>query len=982
MFKVLLTAINSTLGQILLEADNLPEGLDNIEITLNRHRQFHGIFPEVTTKLKFFCKGGGSEFINAVYLERGIDAQLNCKIYVLQCSNTEHLLYDGIIDMKGVSFDFNGASVTLRPTNCVDLLLTRISNKINLYDEPCFKYLTFDKTAYRRRYVFAPYLVDFPEKEVLGWAQGVLNTSACNYGTALAPEIVTAADFFIGLGTTGKSIFICDGNGIPPPCTFNPACDNFNVHPTSANNDWSPSKGAQVQYAVIRNYPPVRWTNNDLDFANSFNQCDVEGYKQVYVASNPPIPQLPFDYGQGFTGWVQEFRREEYNIVPPSVQFQLAECGRYNRQFRKYYSDSDEAGVEDTYELVPKERLIQVTCDCQEIRIRCRAQGKQKVYFFASEGAAPSAFPNPIVEYIRTETKANLFLIRQQSLATPPSPWADITESFGISPVLSSGTYYDAINCNPLALGKEHYFQNVNAMCGTLSGFAYFTVGGETTWHDFDTGYIEFTFTGCELKRGDCLFFALETLIAGIVDNGPLIIRDVVKWENVEIDILYQLCDRVGTTSVPSIGVHEAFARLVEHYTNNCLSVRSAFYGRENSLDGADDTNFQTEPGCTPPVPNCPDASLNVWSTEYLQSYQTGSHNNAVCPLEGCGAFKIITSGTNLREWSRGIFTSLEELYNAMDSIDNIGIGYLGSEPDAVRVENYSYFYQDGILLSLEVDEQKSRFIRRINAENYYKRLICGYTKDYVRDYVNSIDEFNTAREYNIPVTNAERELNKRCEYIASGYTIEYCRRQRYSSLTDFDEKIFVACVYPSSDTNITQNMWVIEQGITNPTFCGTGTMPFPRQPFGIISPNTTYNWRIRPQYNAVRQLPLILPTLNFTQDKTMQFSYGEVNFDISGSEPGTNRGCDIGYDYINNNPFATCEHQEINNFWVSNLEALNQRIVNEEVEFNYALTFGEFELIRNYPYKQIAVNGERFYVKTIRYSPFKESKITLIKAY
>jgi hypothetical protein len=982
MYRVLLTALNSALGQMLLTGDTLPDGLDSMEIKLARHSEYHGVFPEVSSKLKFLCKDGGRDFIWAVYMEKGIDAQLNCKIYFSQCSGEETLLYDGIIDMKSVSFDSNGANVTLRPTNCVDLFLSRVENKINLFDKPCFKHLTYDKTAFRRRYLYAPYLVEYPEKEILGWAQGVLNTSACNYGTATSPRIVTSSDFVVGLGSTGKTIFVCDGLAVP--CGYNPACDNYNVHPTSANNNWSPSPGAQIQDAKIRNYPVVKWKNNDLDFANEFNQCDVEGFKQDYagfIGTPPPPPQI-MPFGQGFTGWAQEFRREEYNITPPSVQADIIDCGAYVRQFRDRYNDSDEAGVEDGYMLSPRERLIQIKCDCQELRIRCRAKGKQRVFFFASKGANTVSFPNPIVEYIRTSTRANLFLITGQQLATPSNPWQDISTSLGVSGTLTSGTWTGLTPCTPLTLGFEHWYQNTNAGCGTYNGYAYFTVGSENTWVDFDTGYLEFNFTGCDLKRGDCIFFALETLISGIVDNGPIIIRSVVEWTEIEIDVLYQLCDRVGTTKAWSVATHEAFARLVEHYTNNCLSVRSAYYGRSNSLAGADSVSFQTEPNCTPPTPDCPNPMDVVWSTEKLRSYQTGSHTNAVCPSDGCGAFKVLTSGNCLREWSTGIFTSFKELFDSMNAIDNIGAGYLASEPDAIRVENYEYFYQDGVILSLEIDYNKSKFTRSILTSNYYNKLICGYSEDYVKDYVNSIDEFNTPREYNIKVKNADASIIRRCNYIASGYTFEYMRRHKYSASTNFDEKIFVACVYPSTDTSITNNMWRIEQGITNPSYCGTDAIPFPRQPHGIISPQTVYNWRIRPQYNACRNYSAILPSIHFSQDKSLQFAYGEVNYTIRGSEPGNNIGCDIGYDYVSSNPFATCESDEINNFWLNNPRAIKQRIINEEVSFNYALTSGEFELLRNYPYKQIVVNGERFYLKTINYKPGKESKITLIKAY
>jgi hypothetical protein len=574
----------------------------------------------------------------------------------------------------------------------------------------------------------------------------------------------------------------------------------------------------------------------------------------------------------------------------------------------------------------------------------------------------------PKVEFIRANLRGRLFLIRQANLINPPNAWADITETIAQS-VLGSSTWV-APNCVGQTLDKRHFFQNTNANCGILAGWAEFLFGGTTSWYNFDTGYLTYNFTGCDLKRGDAVFFAIETQLAGIVDNGSMIIRTVVAFDQIEADLVYELCDRVGTTTQPAFAVHEALTRLVEHYTNNRIMVRTGFYGRANSLTGAESTTFQTEPSC-PPL-DCPNPAENVLPATVARSFRTGSHPEAVCPTDGCGAYKVITSGGLLRNVTKSLYISFDELFDGLTAIDNIGVGYSDLEPDALRVEAYEYFYKDDVLFEINVDEIKSKMKRRIVSENYFKRVICGYSDDYVKEYVSSIDEFNTPREYSLPVKNAEAELMRRCNLIASGYTIEYCRRHAYTQATEYDEKPFIVCVQPSP-----LDMNKVEVGIHNPSACTTD-IPFFRQPFGIISPQTTYNWRIRPLYNTIRQLPLILPSLHFSQNKTIKFSYGELNYVVRGAEIGAFRGCEVGWDYNNNVKIEHCE-----NINIDPADFIPKpKIVNEEIEFEYVLTPREFVAIKHSPYSKLRVNGELFYIKTIRYSFIKPSKLTLIKAF
>jgi hypothetical protein len=102
------------------------------------------------------------------------------------------------------------------------------------------------------------------------------------------------------------------------------------------------------------------------------------------------------------------------------------------------------------------------------------------------------------------------------------------------------------------------------------------------------------------------------------------------------------------------------------------------------------------------------------------------------------------------------------------------------------------------------------------------------------------------------------------------------------------------------------------------------------------------------------------------------------LNYVVRGAEVGAFRGCEVGWDYNNNVKIEHCENINIDpaNF------TPKPKIINEEVEFEHVLTPREFVAIKHSPYSKLRVNGELFYIKTIKYSFIKPSKLTLIKAF
>lgn len=78
---------------------NDPIGWDEGTYTIQRSERYKGIMHEYTTPLKFHCKGGGKDFIDAAYEDLNIDARVDILIeYDCDGSGTYDTLFTGIIN--------------------------------------------------------------------------------------------------------------------------------------------------------------------------------------------------------------------------------------------------------------------------------------------------------------------------------------------------------------------------------------------------------------------------------------------------------------------------------------------------------------------------------------------------------------------------------------------------------------------------------------------------------------------------------------------------------------------------------------------------------------------------------------------------------------------------------------------------------------------------------------------------------------------
>ena len=270
---------------------------------------------------------------------------------------------------------------------------------------------------------------------------------------------------------------------------------------------------------------------------------------------------------------------------------------------------------------------------------------------------------------------------------------------------------------------------------------------------------------------------------------------------------------------------NEALSHISEYNTNNCMRVYSEFLGRTDSQP-------------------------------YSQI------------IDGCGGMLGITNGLFLRqlEYTRTgdktpiLSLSFNEILEALNCINPIGFSIeKRGEDEVVRVENWEYFYNDSIVVDLGTVSVK----KEPDVKLHFKNFKTGYAKYEAEEY-NGLDEFLTEREYTTNLVNHNLELNKTCQFIASGYAIELTRRTGNTTSSDwrFDNDTFVIALKRSGST------LDVEQGnITSP--------------LNIIDPPTILNFRISPARMAMNWFQYLTTFLKTT--KELIFSSGKGNIAAQG---------------------------------------------------------------------------------------------------
>jgi hypothetical protein len=227
----------------------------------------------------------------------------------------------------------------------------------------------------------------------------------------------------------------------------------------------------------------------------------------------------------------------------------------------------------------------------------------------------------------------------------------------------------------------------------------------------------------------------------------------------------------------------------------------------------------------------------------------------------GEGAHRLITNGYQIRGFQEKIPSIKgKDLLESLAAIDNIGLGleWEGDSPK-LRVEPKKHFYRPEVLFTLPA-VQDLKVVSDTNA--YYNLLELGY-RQYENSGINTLDEFNTKREWGLPFTRTEKKSSKLSAIRADAYGIELARRKPQSDFptegTTYDEQLFFLAA---------KENWEIEYGDSFDTVSG------------LIDPATACNISLSPRHMLLSHYEDIAALLVYSQ-KGVSFRGGEINNEL-----------------------------------------------------------------------------------------------------
>lgn len=356
---------------------------------------------------------------------------------------------------------------------------------------------------------------------------------------------------------------------------------------------------------------------------------------------------------------------------------------------------------------------------------------------------------------------------------------------------------------------------------------------------------------------------------------------------------------------------NETLSRVTEAITDSCLKVKSDYYGRTDSQP--------------------------YTSTE-----------------DGCGSLRVLTSGLKIRRAENPVFfASLKDLFEGLRGIDNIGMG-IESNPfipnyNWLRIEPVEYFYQDDEVLRLPYVPQPEISTQE---QLHYALIKSGYQKWEV-ERINGLDEPNSNREYRTSLTSVSNPLDITSKLIAGSYAIETTRQQSFAATgaadTTYDNETFIICVERQAYS------FIVERGNVD-------------NAANVFSPQTLYNWRIRPYSNLMRWFKSIAnsyPNINDSANKLF-FSSGTGNFLAEGQIGGAYPTCKL-------ENGVKAENRDLSKLDFVDVAEATPLWKPDYAVFKYPLSVADYKTLKANPYGYISFQcgtGEwrKGYVQDMRY--------------
>lgn len=272
-----------------------------------------------------------------------------------------------------------------------------------------------------------------------------------------------------------------------------------------------------------------------------------------------------------------------------------------------------------------------------------------------------------------------------------------------------------------------------------------------------------------------------------------------------------------------------------------------------------------------------------------------------------------------LPEGERGdtMFANLEDLVEFVNTLACVDFGFETDENGVTRfvLEPKEYFFnKDSRIVALgQVYDIKKKLV----PSRFYNQFRIGYSTEIDVSQLNAIDEYNTIRQYLIPIINTKNKLEVTTDMITSGYLIENQKRLLISTEDGkHDDDNFAAVVLRDGDSFKTKKNEGYQE-ITN-----------------VLYPETGYNYDISPARIAPNWFKVIAAALIRSTRKQIKFSFGTVNYIMTTQEDGT--------------VVVVAENDDFD------LTLIEPIWDNEDYEFTCEITREEIQLIRASPYGYI----------------------------
>lgn len=385
---------------------------------------------------------------------------------------------------------------------------------------------------------------------------------------------------------------------------------------------------------------------------------------------------------------------------------------------------------------------------------------------------------------------------------------------------------------------------------------------------------------------------------------------------------------------------NEAFGRIVQNITDNAMTVKSGFFGRLDSRP------FNTL------SPNC-DANVFLTNGFQVRGFPSGRYS---VPVVDTNCY------SQSDYFERGWFLSLNELFDNLNAIFNLGIGFIDTlNGRALIVEAKEYFYANYTTIDLgDLDAFNIGLEITYDTRWTFNRVVGGYN-NWAAQTVNGLSEINARRSWTTRLSSVKNELSIASDFIASGYTLEVTRRENFidtgNADTDFDDNTFVIFCESETFENAGLNYLAVPQkGVDIPLA-------------NVLSPTQTLNFHLSPSANLRRWINFAATGLEPQIAGTaFTFEAGEANYQATATDKVH---CNIMETRTENAPVGIKEGR--------GKPFLSPRVV----KFSFELTFAQYNKIKDNSYGLVkfTVNGRKIegWLLNLQFKPDDISEFELI---